>query len=401
MNTRFHSSLLALALTALTAALGQAFPAETRAQPPASQPPRTTPAPYLLGADDVLSIQVINFPELCVPQITVPSDGSITVPVLGSLPVAGQTTAQVARTLTKKWSDYVVSPLVTVTLTQRRHQSVQIYGFVAHAQAVEYRPDLHLLEALAEAGGASETGDMSQVAVTHKNGVIQTADLSDPQTAGSAAQDLALSPDDVIYVPPRHMQISVLGEVAKPGSYAYKDKMTVLDALTDADNVNQATADLSHATLIHDGTEHPLDLNALLVRGQVANNVALAPGDRIYIPELHNRIFVDGAVGHAGYYAFKPGDRLVNAISGSGGTLAGVSDLKKVTVVHQGTQPGTVVAETVDFGKFLQHGDMSVNLPLQPNDAIYVPVKGSTTNPIAILGGIFGLGTSAKVLTGR
>ncbi len=406
MNNKLHFALPALVLPALMAvAFSLAYAAETRAQPSPQQllthKPRMTPTPYLLGTDDVLSIQVINFPELNVPQATVPSDGNITVPVLGSLPVAGRTTAQVARTLTTKWSEYVVSPLVTVTLTQRRHQSVQIYGSVTHAQTVEYRPDLHLMEALAEAGGASETGDLSQVAVTHKNGVIQTADLSDPQTAGGTAQDLALAPDDVIYVPPRHMQISVLGEVAKPGSYAYKDKMTVLDALTDADNVNQATADLSHATLIHDGAERPLDLNALLVQGQVANNVALAPGDRIYIPELHNRIFVDGAVGHAGYYAFKPGDRLVNAISGSGGTLAGVSDLKKVTVVHQGTQAGTVVAETVDFGKFLQHGDMSVNLPLQPNDAIYIPVKGSNVNALQALGGIIGIGTGARVLTGR
>ena len=402
MNNKLHFAFPALVLPALMAtAFSLACPAGTRAQQPSPQKPRTTAAPYLLGTDDVLSIQVLNFPELSVPQATVPSDGSITVPVLGSLPVAGRTTAQVARTLTKKWSEYVVSPLVTVTLTQRRRQSVQVYGSVTHAQAVEYRPDLHLMEALAEAGGAAETGDLSQVSVTHKDGVIQTADLSDPQTAGGTAQDLALAPDDVVYVPPRHMQISVLGEVAKPGSYAYKDKMTVLDALTDADNVNQATADLSHATLIHDGAERPLDLNALLRQGQVANNVALAPGDRIYIPELHNLIFVNGAVGHAGYYAFKPGDRLVNAITGSGGTIAGVSDLKYVTVVHQGTQAGTVVAETVDFGKFLQHGDMSVNLPLQPEDAIYVPVKGATTNPLAVLGGVFGIGTSAKVLTGR
>ena len=48
----------------------------------------------------VVSIQVINFPELCVPQIAIPPDGKITVPLLGSLPVAGKTTAQVTQTLT-------------------------------------------------------------------------------------------------------------------------------------------------------------------------------------------------------------------------------------------------------------------------------------------------------------
>ena len=401
MNHKLCFSLSAFALPALGLALAcSQCPAQAQQPSPPLRAPGA-PAPYLLGTDDVLSIQVINFPELCVPQITVPSDGIIPVPVIGSLHVAGRTTEQVAKTLTARWSPYFVSPLVTVTLTQRRHQNVQVYGYVTHPEAVEYQPDLRLSEALAEAGGALENGDLTHVAVTHKNGQSQTADLSDPQSAAGMAQDFALAPDDAVFVPQRHTQISVLGEVAKPGSYEYKDKMTVLDALTDADNVNLTTADLSNATLIHNGKEQNLNLQGLLQGGHMVDNVPLAPGDRIFIPELHNRIFVDGAVGHAGYYAFKPGDRLVNAISGSGGTIAGVSDLKKVTVVHQGTTPGTVVAQTVDFGKFLQHGDMSVNLPLQPEDAIYVPVKGTTTSPLAVLGGIFGIGTSAKVLTGR
>lgn len=401
MNTQLKISLTAFALPLLGAALVLSSCRTAAAQAPKPLPPVQSSAPYLLGADDVLSIQVINFPELSVTQITVPSDGKITVPVLGSLSVAGKTTAEVAQTLKTRWSEYFVGPLVSVTLTQRRHQSVQVYGFVAHSQTVEYQPNLHLMAALAAAGGAAENGDLSQVTVTHKDGLAQTADLSTPQAAGGPAQDIILAPDDVIYVPERHLQISVLGEVAKPGSFDYKDKMTVLDALTDASNVNAATADLSNATLSHNGVDRPLDLNALLVQGQLADNIALAPGDRIFIPELHNRIYVDGAVKTAGYYAFKPGDRLLNAISGSGGTIAGVSDTKKITVVHQNKKNNTVVAQTVDFGKFLQHGDMSVNLPLQPDDAIYVPVKGTNQNPLQALGSIVGIGTGVRVLGGH
>ena len=384
---RLTVSLLAAALTGGFA--GSAAVQAQQAPPPAA-------APYLLGADDVLSIQVINFPELCVPQITVPSDGKITVPVLNSVSVAGKTTAQVAKLLQKKWSEYYNGVFVSVTLTQRRHQSIQINGFVTHVQPVEYQPGMRLTEALATAGGAAENGDLTHVSVRHRDGTVQTADLS-----RADAPDIALAPDDVVYVPERHLQISVLGEVAKPGSYVYKDKMTVLDALTDADNINQATADLSHATLIHDGTEQPLNLKGLLQGGQIADNLPLAPGDRIFIPLLHNRIFVDGAVRNGGYYAFQPGDRLVNAITGSGGTVTGISDTKKVTVVHQDKKNGTAVAETVDYGKFLQHGDMTMNPALQPDDLIYIPVKGSNVNPIQALGGVVGGLTGLRVLSGH
>ena len=387
---------LPLALAAALA-VGIGLPAGAQNPPP----PRSAPspaAPYLLGTDDVLSIQVINFPELCVPAVTVPSDGQITVPVLGSVTVAGKTTQQVAKALQAKYADYYNGAFVSVTLTQRRHQSIQIYGSVTHPQSVEYQPGLRLVEALAAAGGAAETGDLSQVSVTHKDGEVQTVDVTPAAIGGGAAQDIALAPDDTVFVPEGHQQVSVLGEVAKPGSYAYKDKMTVLDALKDADNVNLPTADLADATLRHDGTTSPLNLDALLRRGETTNDVTLAPGDSIYIPVLHNRIYVDGAVRNPGYYAFKPGDHLVDAINGSGGTIAGSSDIKKVAVVHQDKVANTVTEQTVDYGKFLQHGDAAVNLPLQPGDAIYVPVKGTSLNPIQVLGAAIGIGVGAKGL---
>jgi len=388
MNNRF-SFLPALAILAALGLPG-GVSAQQAAPPPAA-------APYLLGADDVISIQVLNFPELCVPTVTVPSDGRITVPVLNSVSVAGKTTAQVAAMLQKRWSQDYIGPFVSVTLIQRRHQTIQVYGFVTHSQAVDFQPGLRLTEALAAAGGAAENGDLAHVAVRHQNGTVQTTDAS----AGDPAQDITLAPSDTVYVPERHLQISVLGEVAKPGSYEYKDKMTVLDALKDADNINLATADLPDATLRHNGTVTPLDLNALLKGGQTAADVPLAPGDSIFVPFLHNRIYVDGAVRNPGYYAFKPGDRLVDAINGSGGTLAGTSDLMKVTIVHQDKVANTYVAQTVDYGKFLQHGDGQVNLPLRPNDAIYVPIKGSSVNPIQYLGGLIGLGVGVRGLGGR
>lgn len=387
------ASLLALCLGSALLPAARAQQGQTSAAAPAG-------AGYRLGTGDIISIQVINFSELSVPQITVPPDGKITVPLLGSLSVAGKTTDQVAQTLTKKWSDYVADPAVTVTLAQKRKESVHIYGFVTHALTVEYQSDLHLMQALAQAGGAADNGDLSQVTVTHKGGGKQTVDLSNPQAAGGTDQDLALAPDDVIYVPERHVQISVLGEVVKPGSYDYKDKMNVLEALKDADNVNPETADLSNATLLHDGKESRLDLNALLHLGQTAGNIALAPGDRIFVPTLHNRVYVDGAVGRAGYYAFKPGNRLADAISGSGGTLAGISDLKNVSVIHQNKRGNTATAQTVDFGRFLQKGDMTANIPLAPDDAIYIPIKGKKVGFGEVLQSLIGVGALASGVRG-
>lgn len=395
MKAMYKPVFLALALLAAPAAGPGAW---AQAVPPPASP--TASASYRLGGGDVIGIQVIDFPELCVPQITIPPDGRITVPMLGSLPVAGRTAAQVAQTLAARWNHYVVDPSVTVTLTQPRRESVHVYGFVAHTQAVDYRADLRLTQALAQAGGAADNGDLAHVLVTHGDGRKQTVDVKDPEAAGGTDQDLALAPDDLVYVPERRVQVSVLGEVVKPGSYDYKDRMTVLDALKSADNINPATADLRGATLLRDGRETPLDLDALLREGRTAGNVTLAAGDRIFIPTLHNRIYVDGAVGHPGYYAFKPGDHLVDAINGSGGTISGASDLMKVSVIHQNKRSNTATAQTIDLGRFYQKADTSANVPLLPDDVIYVPIKGRRAGFGEVLQNLIGVGVLASGVRG-
>lgn len=388
--------IYSLAFVVLGVSLGAASLAPARSAPLHATVPA---AGYPLGAGDAISIQVINFPELSVPLITVPPDGKITVPLLGNISVSGRTTSQVASTLTSKWAGYVVDPSVTVTLSQQRRQNVQFYGHVAHAQTIEYKPDLHLVTALAQVGGFADDGDPSQVTVTRKNGTAQTVDLTDPQTRGGTAEDITLSPDDVVYVPQRHTQISVLGEVVKPGSYDYKVKMCVLDALKDADNINPETANLPQATLLHNGQETPLDLYSLLHDGKTENNVELAAGDRIFIPTLHNRIYVDGAVNRPGFYLFKPGDRIVDAINGSGGTRAGESDLAKVSLIHMDKLRNTATVQTVDVFKFYRTANMASNVLLAPGDAVYVPIKGGRTDVVGVLGSIIGIGSSTRVLT--
>ena len=223
-----------------------------------------------------------------------------------------------AQTLSTRWNrDYVNDASVTVTLLQKRKQSVQFYGRVQHAQSVEYQPNLHLSAAMAQVGGLADDADGSRVTVTHGDG---TKEVLDVQADGGAGQDPILAPDDVVFVPVRHVQVSVLGEVAKPGSYDFKAPMTVLDALKEAGPVNGETADLTHSTLIHDGQETRLDLDGLLRKGQIADNVPLAAGDRIFIPASSERIYVFGSVVKPGPYNYSAGDRVLDALKTAAGS---------------------------------------------------------------------------------
>ena len=339
---------------------------------PAPAAPVSATGPYLLAADDVLSIRVVNFPDLTQPNVVVTPDGTISLPLLPPVVVTGKTTAELARELSHAWDEYVVHPSVSVTLVSKRRQDVLMYGFVGRAGTLDYRPGMHILEALAEMGGALPTGELSTVTITHTSGLSQTLDLSHPETKGDTPQNIVLQSGDVIYVPERRTQFSVVGEVNRPGSFDYKDDMTVLDALTQVGGVKD-TADLANATLVHDGKERPLNLDALLQHGDLSINTKLAAGDRILVPEIHNRTYVFGAVGRPGYYTFKPGDRVLDALNSSVPNQD--ADYGRINVIHVDKEKNTAVVQTVDIYKFLRSGDMKPNVPLKAGDVLYVPDK--------------------------
>lgn len=328
------------------------------------------PPPYLLAADDALSIKVINFENLTT-QLIVPPDGKIVVPLLDPLPVTGKTTEELRQMLIEKWRKYVINPSVSVTLVSKRRENILIYGRVARTGTVELRTGLRLVEALAEVGGTAPDAEPSKLTLTRKTGERLTLDVSKPETRGGTEVDVPLLAGDVIYVPERRTQIAILGEVNRPGNIDYRDDMTVLDALTAAGGVREM-AELAGATLRRDGKEEKLDLEALLRRGDIAVNTRLKPGDRLMVPEIRNRTYVFGAVAAPGFYNFKPGDRILDALKGSGGPTR-EADLGRVSLVHIDRTKNTATVQAINVDKALKKGNLTGNVPIEAGDVLFVP----------------------------
>lgn len=368
---------------------------------PVEKTSAATPPPYLLAGDDVIGIAVVNFPNLS-SQLVIPPDGKVTVPLLEPFSVLGKTTDEVAKLLTEKWKKYVINPSVSVSLTTRRKENVLLYGFVLRAGTVEYKAGKRITEALAEVGGAPLQGDLSQVTLTRKSGTKLTLDLSHPEKKSGTDVDVVLEAGDVIYVPERRTQISVVGEVNRPGSFDYKEDMTVLDALQQAGGIKE-TADLGAARLAKDGKDGPLDLDALLRHGDMVMNVRLAAGDRLVIPEIRNRTYVFGAVGRPGFYIFKPNDRILDALNGVGGPLAD-ADIGKINVIHINKDKTKADVKQVDLNRFLKKGDLKFNEPLDAGDVLYVPYKKKAfqiQDLFGILSGFSLIDSTARLFSGH
>jgi hypothetical protein len=99
----FQSLVIVLCLTMGLVTYGQVARRNTGATPPAAPAnPKTAPAPpnstatggYLIQPNDVLSVFVYKYPELSRERVLVLPDGTISVPLIQEIPVAGLTSLQ-------------------------------------------------------------------------------------------------------------------------------------------------------------------------------------------------------------------------------------------------------------------------------------------------------------------
>jgi polysaccharide export outer membrane protein len=83
-------------------------------------------------------------------------------------------------------------------------------------------------------------------------------------------------------------QVKVIGQVVHPQAIAYRQGMSVLDAVLAVGGLSEyAAGNRAHIVRMVDGKETniPLRLNALVNGGDMSQNVLLKPGDVLVVPE--------------------------------------------------------------------------------------------------------------------
>jgi len=378
----------------LLAALAAA-PSGAQVMPAAASAAASATPGYQIAPGDVIGVSVVNFPNLTTSQAMVTPDGTISLPLLDQVSVTGLTQEQVTRLLVRKWRKYVINPSVTVSLVQKHAQTVVLNGYLTRTGVLDYKPGLHLLDALAQMGGALPAADATRAVLTHPDGTKVPMDLSHPETKAGTEVDVVLQPGDILYMPQQEGKVSVTGDgIKQPGSMYYKENLTLLDAISASGGVNPDTADLPAATLTRNGGDKKIDLQALLKAGDPKADVLLASGDIINIPELHNRTYVFGDVSRQGYYYYKLGDRILDALNSAG--VAPDADTGKINVIHTNKDKTFSQMVRVNADEFLLHGRIIGNPAVQPGDSLYIPRKHEQFNGNTILQVLGGVGAVAN-----
>lgn len=256
------------------------------AQPEAAQ----SGANYVIGARDVLTIQVFDQPELA-GKYAVEADGTFSFPLVGRMTAAGRTLRQFEEDLKKKLSDnFFRNPQVSVAIDQYKSQQIFVLGEVRLSGAVALTGGMTLVEAIARAGSTlpSAAGEVVVVRAPRKSdgpvmlnqtgaAEVFRASIRDLE-AGKLKQNIELQDGDTLYVP-RADTTFVFGEVKAPGAYPIQKDMTVLQALSLAGGHTEHAA-LNRITIVRVVNGETKEIKAKLTD-------IVKPGDTIKVPERY------------------------------------------------------------------------------------------------------------------
>ena len=159
---------------------------------------------YVIGADDVLSINVWKEPDIT-KSIPVRSDGKISLPLIGDVQAAGRTPVQLEEDIAADLRSYITDPQVTVIVQEIRSQKYNILGEVNKPGSYSLAAGTTILDAIAMAGGLrdfakkkgiyilrkSPQGDESRIAFNYQEFI----------KGKNMAQNIQIKPHDTIVVP--------------------------------------------------------------------------------------------------------------------------------------------------------------------------------------------------------
>jgi polysaccharide biosynthesis/export protein len=130
----------------------------------ASEPVREgAGSPLTISPGDIVDIRVFGQEAMSI-KAEVRADGTLAMPLLGSVSVAGRRPEEVAGSLKQRLLPYINTPEVTVVIEESR-TIVSVVGEVNSVGVVELKPPATLLQAIAKSGGLTEFADRSGIFV--------------------------------------------------------------------------------------------------------------------------------------------------------------------------------------------------------------------------------------------
>ncbi|MEW6365185.1 MAG: polysaccharide biosynthesis/export family protein [Acidobacteriota bacterium] len=248
---------------------------------------------YKIGAKDLLEIRVFGLDELNT-TTRVSEDGTISLPLLGQVVVAGLTKGVVEEKLsTLLEARYLKNAQVTVFIKEYQSRRVAVVGAVKNPGTYELLGRQTVIQILSQAGGLTESAGTELFILRESRSGLSArldVDLEKLLVEGNTRLNVPLYPNDVVNVPiDKPITIYVFGQVRNPGALQVKKSkgITLLQAIAQAggttDRASKSGITIKKKDELGREVKVTVNLNDIL-KGK-RQDVPMEDGYVVYVPE--------------------------------------------------------------------------------------------------------------------
>ncbi len=295
---------------------------------------------YLLDFGDVLEIQIIGQNNnLSRPtEIQIKRDGSINIPDVGKVFVAGLSLENASSLIKNKINSSFIGTEAFVSLVNIRDIQVLIAGNANNPGVYTLNGNSNLLHAISMAGGINDIGSYRNIEVVREGNVIGSIDLYDIFILGKPNFGPKLRSGDSIFVNQAEILANVVSGVNRPHVYELKSGENFSQVINYANDF-KSTANLDYISVqrLEDGKIKVIEL-----KKDDLSNTLVKHRDIIIVREFqYGTVTIEGAVHAPGEYSITGETTLKDIIVGAGGykstayPFGGFLDNKKTKEINK------------------------------------------------------------------
>jgi protein involved in polysaccharide export with SLBB domain len=160
---------------------------------------------YIVQAGDILNIKFYYHPDHDQRDLVVRPDGKLLLPLVGDIQAEGLTPQQLAEQIAQRYAFTLREPKVVVDVKTANTGQVYVGGEVQRPGVIKLKPKMNVLQAIFEAGGPKDEGDVERVVLlrpTRDNQFgYRELDLTKIIRHEELADAAMLAQDDLIFIP--------------------------------------------------------------------------------------------------------------------------------------------------------------------------------------------------------
>ena len=330
-----------------------------------------TPQNYRLGPGDAVFIDIYGASQKTI-ECTVSPDGFVTIDGYGPVEVSGLTVSQANAKLRSTLGSRYSSSQIKLTVGETRSIMVNVMGEVKAPGTYTLSAFATVFHALYMAGGTNDLGTLRNIKVYRNNRLVTVVDIYDYMLNGKLTGNVRLADNDVVVVGPYDCLVNLTGKVKRPMWYEMKKNESVGSLLKYAGGFTGDAYTKSVRVVRKTGKEYSVynvdefDMSSFQVSDEDSVSV-----DSI-LDRYSNMVEIKGAVFSPGMYQVGGEINSVRSLLEHADGLREEAFTARA-VMHRMKKDRTLEVVPVDVEGIID-GKVA-DVPLQPNDVLFIPTK--------------------------